>query len=50
LRSVIDLVDREQGGLVWQARASDTLKGDPQKMEQKLLKAIDEAFAKYPPK
>ena len=46
---VIDLIDRESDVLVWQAKGSGTLKGDPQKLEKKLIAGIEEAFAKYPP-
>ena len=46
---VVDLVNAGTEKLVWRATASGTLKGDPQKIEQKMKKALTEAFESYPP-
>ena len=47
---IVDLVDAESEQLVWQATGSGTIKGDPQKIEAKMKKALEDAFKKYPPK
>ena len=46
---IVDMVDASSDALVWQATASGSIKGDPQKAQQQLEKALADAFKKYPP-
>lgn len=46
----IDLIDKSQDLLIWQARCIGTLSADSKKMSQKIDDTIIKAFYKYPPK
>lgn len=46
---IIELLDGRSGDLAWQARASDTIEGSPEKMESKIRKAVQKAFLDFPP-
>jgi hypothetical protein len=47
---VIDLVDSRKKELVWRGTATDTLSDEPEKNAQKIEKATEKLFKKYPPK
>jgi hypothetical protein len=47
---VIDLVDSRKKELVWRGTATDTLSDKPEKNAQKIEKATEKLFKKYPPK
>jgi len=46
----IDLIDKSEDLLIWQARCVGTLNADTKKMAQKIDDTIIKAFYKYPPK
>jgi len=45
----IDLIDKSEDLLIWQARCVGTLNTDTKKMAQKIDDTIIKAFYKYPP-
>jgi hypothetical protein len=45
----VDLVDASTKKLVWLGHASDTISDKPEKNEQKIKKAVEKMFKKYPP-
>jgi hypothetical protein len=47
---VVDLYDTSSKGLVWRGEARDTLFDKPEKNTEKLEKAVDKMFAKFPPR
>ena len=47
---VIEIRDGVSGELLWQAVASDTIKGDPKKIEAKVVHYMGKAFEDYPPR
>ena len=47
---VVDMYDTGSKQLVWRGTASDTLSSKPEKNTQKLDKAINKMFDKFPPK
>ena len=47
---VVDMYDTGSKQLVWRGMASDTLSSKPEKNTQKLDKAINKMFDKFPPK
>jgi hypothetical protein len=46
----VDLYDTSSKGLVWRGEARDTLSDKPEKNTEKLEKAVDKMFAKFPPR
>jgi hypothetical protein len=46
---VIEIRDGVTGELLWQAVASDTIKGNPEKIEAKVVHYMGKAFEQYPP-
>ncbi len=46
---VVDIGDAKTKKLLWMGTASDTLSDKPEKNEQKLNKALDKMFKKFPP-
>ena len=46
---VVDIGDAKTKKLLWMGSASDTLSDKPEKNEQKLNKALDKMFKKFPP-
>lgn len=46
---ILDLYDSGSGRLVWRGQASDELSGKPDKDSQKLEKAVNKMFEKFPP-
>jgi hypothetical protein len=47
---VVDIYDTSSKRLVWRGIANDTLSDKPDKNSQKLEKAVDKMFQKFPPK
>ena len=47
---VVDAYDAENKRLIWRGTASDTLSGKPDKNIQKLNKAVEKMFGRFPPK
>jgi hypothetical protein len=47
---IVDLYDTSSKGLVWRGVARDTLSDKPEKNTEKLQKAVDKMFAKFPPR
>jgi hypothetical protein len=45
----IDIFDAQTRQVIWHGDMSDTLSGKPEKNEQKLEKAVADAFKKFPP-
>ena len=48
-RLVVDIGDAKTKKLLWLGDASDTLSDKPEKNEQKLNKALEKMFKKFPP-
>ncbi len=46
---VVDIWDARIKDLVWRGTASDTVSDDPKKNDQKVQKALQKLFEKYPP-
>jgi len=46
---VVDIWDAKKNQLVWRGIASDTISDKPEKNEQKIKKALEKMFKKYPP-
>jgi hypothetical protein len=47
---IVDLYNTSSKGLVWRGVARDTLSDKPEKNSEKLEKAVDKMFAKFPPR
>jgi Domain of unknown function (DUF4136) len=47
---VVDIYDSSSKHLVWRGMAHDQLSDKPEKNTQKLQKAVDKLFDKFPPK
>jgi hypothetical protein len=47
---VVDIYDSGSKHLVWRGEAQDTLSDKPEKNSQKLQKAVDKMFNKFPPR
>jgi hypothetical protein len=47
---VLDMYDGSSRQIIWRGMASDTLSSKPEKNAQKLNKAVDKMFDKFPPK
>jgi hypothetical protein len=47
---VIDIYDSSSKQLIWRGEAHDQLSGKPEKNTQKLEKAVDKMFDKFPPR
>lgn len=47
---IVDLYDTSSKGLVWRGVARDTLSDKPEKNTEKLQKAVDKMFDKFPPR
>jgi hypothetical protein len=47
---VLDIYDSGSHHLVWRGMAHDTLSDKPEKNAQKLDKAVDKMFRKFPPR
>ena len=45
----IDIFDGHSKNVIWHAVMSDTLSSKPEKNDQKLNKAVQEAFKSFPP-
>jgi hypothetical protein len=45
----IDIFDGKTKSVIWHVSMSDTLSSKPEKNDQKLNKAIGDAFKKFPP-
>jgi hypothetical protein len=46
----IDIFDGKTKNVIWHAVMSDTLSSKPEKNEEKMNKAVEDAFKKFPPK
>lgn len=46
---VVDIFDTQSKKLIWRGQASDTLSDKPEKNDQKVDKAAEELFKKFPP-
>jgi hypothetical protein len=46
---VVDMYDSNNKQLIWRGTAADTLSENPEKNENKLQKAVDKMFKKFPP-
>lgn len=47
---IVDMYDTSSKGLVWRGVARDTLSDKPEKNTEKLQKAVDKMFDKFPPR
>jgi hypothetical protein len=47
---IVDMYDTSSKRLVWRGMARDTLSDKPEKNSEKLQKAVDKMFAKFPPR
>jgi hypothetical protein len=45
----IDIFDGRSKNVIWHATMSETLSSKPEKNEEKMQKAVEEAFKKFPP-
>lgn len=46
----VDIFDGASKQLIFRARASDSLSGDPAKNDKKMERSVDDMFKKFPPK
>ena len=46
----IDIFDGKTKNVIWHAVMSDKLSSKPEKNEDKMSKAVEDAFKKFPPK